>query len=353
MSKRRLYSQSIQARDSGQTELPIGLLDVAGMATPMMLSSLLGDPFSPTEAMAGEEEELAKYRAQHGKNVLSLFDGLGATRVALEELGVPINNYYSSEIDPYPKKVLSKNYPDAIDLGDVKQIKGKDVGNVDLMCGGSPCQDLSRGNTKGKGLEGDRSSLFWEYARLRDETKPTNFLFENVIPRGSLQDKDVTTIRNVLGVDPVVVDAKDFSGMARPRMFFTDLPVDEIEPVSRPFADYLDAVPNPRYRLSDREVDYMERPAGKSGRTHFERHGFDASRPHARTIPSVLYKGVPYNAVKMPDGSMKKLSPNEVERLFGLPEDYTDGVSNTRRYKMLGNSMSVPVLKHLFKGLLK
>ena len=340
MSKKRIIGETFLDSLINPPELNIGSDDIEGLV------SLTADNI---DQVTEEFDSPLK--------VLSLFDGLGALRVALDELGIPISEYLSSEIDSYPRKILKKNYPDIKELGDVTSIVADDVGNVDLMCGGSPCQDLSRGNVEGKGLEGDRSKLFKEFVRLKNEVKPKNFIFENVIPKGSLKDKDVEVISKELGVDPVILDAKDFSAASRPRMFFTDLPLDMEDlpdPDSLPkFKDILDKEVDPKYFLSDKAVDYMYRPAGKSGRDHYQRHGFDITKDKARTIPRVISKGVPYNALKLEDGTLRRLTPKEVEKLFGLPEDYTSGVSDTRRYQMLGNSMSVPVLKKLLQGLKK
>jgi len=338
----------------------VSVLDLLGILSPEKLTAILGEPTDPMTVYAADIDREAAYKAQDRINkmkpqrVLSLFDGLGALRVALDRMGIPVSEYLSSEIDPYPKQVLKKNYPDVRELGDVTQIRGNELGDVDLMCGGSPCQDLSRGNTKGKGLQGDRSGLFYEFARIKDEARPKNWIFENVIPRGSTKADDVKIIRDVLEAEPILMDAADYSAMSRPRMFFTNMQVDD-SPVSKvpPFRDLLDAEVPDKYLLSDRAVEYMNRPAGKSGRTHFERHGFDINKDKARTIPRVISKGVPYNAIQMEDGSMRRFTPTEVERLFGLPDDYTSGVSDTRRYQMLGNSMSVPVLKRILKGLLE
>lgn len=337
----------------------LSFLDILGLVSPDRLTAVLGEPTSPMTAYAADIDREAAFAAQDRINrlkpqrVLSLFDGLGAARVALDRLGIPVDKYLSSEIDPYAKGVLQQNYPESADLGDVRGIRAEDVGDVDLMCGGSPCQDLSRGNRGGKGLEGDRSSLFWEYKRLKDEVQPRNFVFENVIPRGSMQSDDVKIIRDALEAEPIIMDARDYSAMARPRMFFTNMDVDQSKPDKLPrFRDLLDAEVPEKYQLSDRAVNYMNRPAGKSGRTHFQRHGYDVNNPTARTVPRVIYKGVPYNAVRMEDESMRRMTPVEIERLFGLPENYTAGPSDTRRYMMLGNSMSVPVLERIMKGLL-
>ena len=87
-------------------------------------------------------------------NVLSLFDGISCGQVALERAGIKVDNYFASEIDKYAIKVTMKNYPNTIQLGDVINVDGYTLPKIDLLIGGSPCQDLSgykydRGDVKG------------------------------------------------------------------------------------------------------------------------------------------------------------------------------------------------------------
>ncbi len=286
-------------------------------------------------------------------NVLSTFDGIGGAHAALDAAGVPVGKRYVSEIDPYASAIVRKNYPDAIELGDIRNVSKESVPDeIDLMCGGFPCQDLSRGNVGGKGLKGDRSGLFWDFLRARDEIKPKHFLVENVVPRGSQGDRDVRTISKALGVDPVLLDAADFGPMRRPRLWWTDMPVGMHAQSQASFRDALSPEVDARFYLSDQATDYMNRPAGASGRTHFQRHGYDINDPKARTVPRVIHKGIPYNAVRLDDGTMRRMTPEELERMFGFPEGYTEGVSDSRRYMGLGNSWSVPTAAHLLQGLL-
>ena len=123
--------------------------------------------------------------------VLSLFDGISCARVALERAGIPVEVYYASEIDKYAIQISQKNYPDIIKLPDVRQIETikrfdsqkepyyfKE--NIDILIGGSPCQDLSIAKKDRKGLDGERSGLFYEYVRILKEVKPKYFILENV-----------------------------------------------------------------------------------------------------------------------------------------------------------------------------
>lgn len=293
----------------------------------------------------------ASPRPQYGADVLSLFDGIGGARVALDQAGVPVRNYYASEINPYAMSVVRRNYPDVIDVGDVRQLTDPPKG-VDLMCGGSPCQDLSRANMGDRaGLAGDKSSLFWEFVRVRDAAQPKHVLFENVLPRGSMDDRDVRTISNALGLDPVLLDAKDFGPMRRPRLWWTDLPIPMYGGNESALRSVLQPQVDPRYFYSERAIRGMHTPKGQSGRTPFERHGMHVDDPKARTVTASFKRGQPHNSLMMDDGSIRKFTPEEIERMFGFPEGYTSGVSDTRRYEGLGNSWSPRTAAHILQGL--
>jgi DNA-cytosine methyltransferase len=111
--------------------------------------------------------------------ILSLFDGISVAQQALKELGVE-PTYYASEIDKYAIQITQKNFPNTIQVGSVTELKGDDFTDIDLMIGGSPCQDLSIAKKNRKGLDGERSGLFWEYVRILKEIKPKYFVLENV-----------------------------------------------------------------------------------------------------------------------------------------------------------------------------
>ncbi|MFQ6608943.1 MAG: DNA cytosine methyltransferase, partial [Fidelibacterota bacterium] len=106
------------------------------------------------------EREIMELR--EGLNVLSLFDGISCGRIALERAGIKINKYFASEVDKYAIKVSKSNYPDIEHIGDIKDIKGTTLPKIDLLIGGSPCQDLS-GLKKGAGLQGEKSKLFFDF----------------------------------------------------------------------------------------------------------------------------------------------------------------------------------------------
>ena len=151
--------------------------------------------------------------------ILSLFDGISCARVALERAGIPIESYHACEIDKYAIQVAKKNYPSTVHLGDVREIKEKR--DIDLLIGGSPCQDLSIAKKGRKGLEGDRSGLFWEYLRIRELMQPKYFILENV---ASMPQKDKDIISEAMGVQPVMFNASLVSAQTRKRLFWTNIP---------------------------------------------------------------------------------------------------------------------------------
>jgi len=172
-------------------------------------------------------------------NILSLFDGISCARVALERAGIKVDKYYASEIDKYAIQIAQKNYPDTVQVGSVKNIGtgfysgiGSDkflywfdseekihdtpCTSIDLMIGGSPCQDLSIAG-KRKGLGGERSGLFWEYVRLLKEVKPKYFILENV---NSMPKEAKQIITDALGVEPIMINASLVSSQNRKRLFW-------------------------------------------------------------------------------------------------------------------------------------
>lgn len=155
--------------------------------------------------------------------VLSLFDGISCARVGLERQGFHVD-YYASEIDKHAIQISDK-HGYSVRLGDVRNVGY--IPNVDLLVGGSPCQDLSISKKGRKGLEGERSGLFWEYVRVLRLCNPRWFILENVnsMPKA---DKDIIT--REMGVQPIMIDASLVSAQSRKRLFWTNIPVVGLPP---------------------------------------------------------------------------------------------------------------------------
>lgn len=153
-------------------------------------------------------------------NVLSLFDGISCARVALDRAGIKVKTYYACEIEKNAIKISQKNYPDIRQLGDVRAVHTFDE-PIHLLVGGSPCTDLSIAKKDRRGLQGEHSSLFWEYVRILKEVKPKYFILENVASMPA-RDKEIITAH--LGVDPIMINASLVSAQSRKRFFWTNIP---------------------------------------------------------------------------------------------------------------------------------
>ena len=404
-------------------------------------------------------------------NVLSLFDGMSCGQIALKKLGIPVKNYFASEIDKFAIKVAKANFPDMIHLGDVQNVKTSgqhlldefDCGHkIDLLIGGSPCQGFS---FAGKQLNFDdpRSQLFFEYIRLLKALKPKYFMLENV--KMSKQSQQIIT--DYLGVEPVEINSNLVSAQNRRRLYWTNIPVDGLpEDKGTVLADILEDGYTDREKSYCLDASYYKGGGASNVRLYFEKsrrqivfgsgmnvigtatdikgresirrvYGVDGKAPtllattggntqpkvavkgarivnrrldengtrkdYDRTIepvarlelrkddkggclttvqkdsvlafPKILQRARGFNkgGLKALDGktptistsawehnnhltldegtTWRKLTPVECERLQTVPDGYTNHVSNTQRYKMLGNGWTVDVVKHLFKGL--
>ena len=265
-------------------------------------------------------------------NVLSCFDGMGCARIALDRLGIPVNNYFAAEIDKYAMQIAAKNYHDIQHVGDITKLNASDFEEpIDLIIGGSPCQGFS---FAGKQLNFDdpRSKLFFEFVWLYYELKPKYFLLENVRMKKECQD----VISKYLGVEPIAINSSLVSAQNRYRLYWTNLPVDKLpEDKGIMLRDVL---------LDDAQEPMLSNIYGgfgeKKPRLHYGKSVTIRTSAGGGHIPSVTIK----------DG-IRKLHPIEVERLQTVPDNYTEGVSNTQRYKMLGNGFTVDVICHLLRGL--
>lgn len=270
-------------------------------------------------------------------NVLSLFDGCAMARVALERAGIPVDKYYASEIDRYAIKIAQKNYPDIIQLGDVRSLS--DLSPVDLIIGGSPCQDLSFAG-KGKGLDGERSSLFFEYVRLLQILKPKYFVLENVRMKKYYEN----VFSFYVGVFPVVINSSLVSAQDRKRLYWTNIPnIEQPEDKGIEFKDIMEHNADVKYYYSDKGVDLV---------LYWGTQREIIVYPHvnkARTLEATMYKNYSKQRLWAVEDvyGWRYLTPLECERLQTLPDGYTEGVSDTQRYKMLGNGFTVDVIAHI------
>ncbi len=385
-----------------------------------------------------------------GIKVCSLFDGCSGTQMALKNLGVEVDQYFSSEIDKYAMQVTQKNFPETIQLGDITDIKGKDLPKIDLIVGGSPCQGFSFAG-KQKAFKDERSALFFEFIRLLKEIKPKYFLLENVVMKKEFQQVITDEVSKIypqlsngslFGIEPIMINSAKLSAQNRKRLYWTNIPnVEQPEDLGIVLKDVLEVDTNEKpTKNTERNLRHTKFPdeksltclasmykgAGNNGMTLVplktyntpkqvgvaaDINGHDSLKrvysengksPTLTTMggghrePKVAvtsYREVrtekakeerkrikketgkdhtPFRSkeliprddgkvgavtpslnkdhtisVKEDELTWRKLTPLECERLQTLPDNYTEGVSNTQRYKMIGNGFTIKVIEHI------
>jgi len=283
-------------------------------------------------------------------NVLSLFDGMSCGRIALERLGIQVDNYYASEIDKYAIQVSQANYPDIIQVGDVTELDTSTLPKIDLVMGGSPCQGFS---FAGKQLAFDdpRSALFFEFVRCVEELKPKYFLLENV----RMKKEYLDVISEYMGVEPIMINSAFVSAQNRVRYYWTNIPgIEQPEQRGIVLRDILETNTsneylagenlqknykggnqlNPNYKsqantihnadgksgticagthgyangyvadvdskyyLSDKAIDYMNRGSEKyTGKKTRAEHYIKHESEKSKTLTANMHKGVPYGVI--------------------------------------------------------
>lgn len=316
-------------------------------------------------------------------NVLSLFDGMSCGQIALDKLGIKVDNYFASEIDKYAIKVAQHNYPNTKQFGNVLNIKGYDLPKIDLLIGGSPCQGFSFAG-KQLNFEDPRSKLFFEFVRLKNELNPPYFLLENVKMKKEYQD----VISSYLGCEPIIINSALVSAQNRVRLYWTNIPnitqpKDKcvvIKDITIDGSDKIGAMRG-RYVVDGKRQDYKMKTAGMTTQriefrkdnksnciTTVAKYNYLVKLFNTNPSGNGMNGWVYHTDFKSPtvttnkgEGSKisydglwyRKLLPIECERLQTVPDNYTNKVSNSQRYKMLGNGWTVDVIAHIFKGLLK
>ena len=379
--------------------------------------------------------------------ILSLFDGISIARQAITNCGIKIDKYYASEIDKYAIQIAQKNFPDTIQVGNVVDLKGEDFKDIDLIIGGSPCQDLSIAKKNREGLSGARSGLFYEYVRLLKEVKPKYFILENVNSMPKEAKQMITA--ELFGIEPIMINASLVSAQNRKRIFwigklvgdtYEQVKIELPEDKGILLRDILEEEVDEKYYLKE---DNLKKAIYLKGSKCVERekNGFkytfkegalSLTNEDKKSLPilasgsggigrcSNLVKSVSVrigqlnsggqgDRIYSPDGKsvnlsangggrgaktglyaitssgtfgnrkisknpdkayclaanpssdqlprieenmqIRKLTPIECERLQSLPDNYTEGVSNTQRYKALGNGFNCKVIEHIIKNI--
>lgn len=294
--------------------------------------------------------------------VLSLFDGISCGMIALQRAEIPVTKYYASEIDAHAEGVSHYNYPQIVRLGDVNNFDKWDIPQIDLLIGGSPCQDLSIAKANRKGLDGERSGLFWKYVNCLEKFKPKYFLLEN---NNSMPKEARDTISEILGVEPIMINSALVSAQLRKRLYWTNIPgVDQPADKGIMLSDIIES------GFVDREkaLCLTRRYAGFNGSQDYFRH-----RYFGKSFGQAVFEGnaTPeehkqaykeygkYSGVEV-DGTMRQMTHIECEKLQTLPKDYTKfelvngelkETPKGARYEMIGNGWTVDVIAHILQGM--
>lgn len=336
---------------------------------------------------------------ENGINILSLFDGISCGQIALERAGIKVANYYASEIDEKAIQVTQKNYPNTIQIGSVSALDTRSLPNIELLHGGSPCQSFSfAGKRNGMStidnieittleqylelknnnfqFEG-QSYLFWEYVRVLKEVNPKYFLLENV----KMQKKWQDIITKTLDVEPIEINSALVSAQNRRRLYWTNIPnvcqpkdkniiLDKVlyrlphgymkEEISfeSKYPTLAAQSPGTKHKvITNTELsDYAksrvsERKGNKLGLVY----SWYNDKVHVEKSPTLTCNSNCWSAtggiIVIENDEYRILSPEECEKLQTLPENYTNCLNKTARYKAIGNGWTVDVISHIYSFL--
>jgi len=296
-------------------------------------------------------------------NILSLFDGMACGLVAAKRAGLRVGNYFASEIDKYAIQIAMKNHPEIVQLGSIENYQTWELPKIDMIIGGSPCQGFS---FAGKGLNFDdpRSALFFKFVEilwmLKEKNQDIKFLLENVKMKNNCKD----AISELLQVESVFINSALVSAQNRERYYWFNFPgpkllkdkniklKDILEPIdiscnigirAKSKCLRVGGIKSPFYSKQKWDSPFIK--TDLQLKSKYNQHkascltGGAHSGGHHSDMDLLLFKNM----------ECRRYTPIECERLQTLPDNYTEGVSNTQRYKMLGNGWTVDVIKHIFE----
>ena len=310
-------------------------------------------------------------------NVLSLFDGMACGLVALKRAGIMVTNYYASEIDKYASAVAKINHPEIKHIGDVEKIEASALGKIDLILAGPPCQGFSCSGNR-LDFNDPRSHLFfkaieilWDIQKINPKVK---FLIENV---ASMKNAIRSELDELIEIPSIKINSALVSAQNRDRIYWCNWTVDQPEDKKIILQDIIENGFTDRdkslniganyYRTSNSNPDRYLRKSGQQiifkcgiekGRRLFDgknlsrnfREGYRIYCENGKSATlTAQSKGGPggYSGLYEIMNDIRKLTPIECERLQTLPDNYTEGVSNTQRYKMIGNGWTIDVIAHI------
>lgn len=308
--------------------------------------------------------------------ILSLFDGMSCWQIALNKLWITDYTYYASEIDKFAIQVTQENYPNTIQVWNIKHIDWKDYKWIDLMMWWSPCQWFSFA-WKQLNFEDERSKLFFEFVRILNEAKPKYFILENVKMKKEFQN----IISDYLWIEPVEINSALVSAQNRGRLYwiwelqkdwtYKNVNIEQPEDKWIFLKDILENKVNEKYYMTYKQFHNLWYESLQ--RLYFNKAPTLNTAQWWHRQPKILVNR--YNNRFMTDKSwtlwayawftnkqgyqvfewdkIRKLTPLEYERLQTVPDWYTQSVSDSQRYKMLWNWFTVDIIKHILSYIIK
>jgi len=283
---------------------------------------------------------------------VSLFAGIGGFDLALNRLGHEC--VYVNEWDKYSAQTYEKNFGHKPDTRDIRAVDANEIPDHDLLVGGFPCQSFSIAG-KRRGFDDTRGTLFFDIARILADKRPRHFILENV--KGLLSHDEGKTFQTILGVlsdlgyeyQWQVLNSKNFGvPQNRERVFIVghsrNFPRSKVFPIG---GDEKEA--NQKYASTALDSNYWKGPDRHAQRTMIAtyRHSMDGFKGYEEMSPSIKSSEGSGNQILI--NNIRRLTPMECERLQGFPDEFTEGVSDTQRYKQLGNAVTVNVVYEVAK----
>lgn len=288
--------------------------------------------------------------------VLSLCDGMGGGRIALDRAGIKVDKYFASEIDKNAIKCSTNNWNDIIHIGDIRNVSYQNgilrtengnyvIPRIDLLMSGTPCQSFSSANIYNRnGLDG-KSGIFLEALRILREVNPTYFLFENV----RMRKESKSQLDEFLGVNGVEINSKLVSYQNRPRIYWTNFPITIPEDMNISFQDYIER--NTNVGKLNKSKCYLKMWADGKGNNSIK--GGCLNVTHADKVMCITteQRRCPNAGLVECEDFCRILTQRELELAQTLPVGYTNGFSYNQAQKLIGNGWTINVIVHLLKHL--
>lgn len=304
-------------------------------------------------------------------NVLSLFDGISCGQLALERAGVKVDNYFASEIDENAIQITMKNHPNTVQLGNVTNWREWDLPTIDLVIGGSPCQGFSRQGTQ-LNFKHPQSKLFFEFVDVLNHVKPKYFLLENVFMKTEWRK----VINDYLGLPFIELNSKLLSAQNRPRLYWTNIPFNLPTDAGIILKDILDEVSTKGFiehegllfdpSISEQSRNLVEVINGEVRVSQTVKQGYivaedgdgiNLSFPTSKSRRGRVIKqksstlDTACNLCVLHNGTVRRYTIEEMEKLQTLPPGYTEGLLPKNRMKAIGNGWTVDIIAHIFSSL--